>query len=140
MALVSTLATEQQYSERILMLDWFQKWLKHRSPADGSKHRRLSADQQRCAQQDAARLVLYHFNSCPYCRRVRRVMRRLEVTIALRDIHADTQALQALVAGGGRRTVPCLSIETDNDVIWLYESAAIIDYLRQHFDTGERPS
>jgi glutathione S-transferase len=36
-----------------------------------------------------------------------------------------------LVEGGGRATVPCLRIERDGEVHWLYESRDIIDYLRR---------
>ena len=53
------------------------------------------------------------------------------IAIPLRDIHRDPQAHQELVAGGGSQQVPCLRIESADQVRWLYESADIISYLRE---------
>ncbi len=37
-----------------------------------------------------------------------------------------------LIAGGGKKQVPCLRIDSENgDVQWMYESDDIIHYLKQ---------
>jgi len=86
------------------------------------------------ADERAARLALYHYDSCPYCAYVRRAIKKLSLPIQLRNIHKDPRHLEALVAGGGRRTVPCLRIEQeDGEVEWMYESEHIKDYLVEQF-------
>ena len=80
------------------------------------------------------RYQLFQYDACPFCYRVRRFLKQAGIDIPLRDTLHDPQAYAELVAGGGRGTVPCLRIETsDADVRWLYESADIIEYLRQRF-------
>lgn len=86
-----------------------------------------------------AGLSLYHFESCPYCARVRRALRDLdlELEVELKDIHRDPAAHADLVAAMGRQTVPVLRIE-DGDV-WMPESADIIRFLYERFGGGRRP-
>ncbi len=59
-------------------------------------------------------------------------MRFLEGTsidVTLRDIHRESGAMQELMHGGGRTMVPCLQIERETGVEWMYESLDIIAYL-----------
>lgn len=79
-------------------------------------------------------LALYEFQTCPFCIKVRQEMRRLSLTIERRDAQEEGPHRAALVAGGGRAMVPCLQITDEaGRVTWLYESSAIIDYLRRRF-------
>jgi glutathione S-transferase len=81
------------------------------------------------------RLALYHFETCPYCIRVRRAIKRLGLQIELRNAHLPFYQ-QELSLQGGRYQTPCLRIEPLEDgdgVAWLYESADIIRYLEQRF-------
>lgn len=118
------------------MRPWFQKTLDLVHPARSISHIRRPADAQRAAEQAASQLELYHFNTCPYCLRVRRAMDRLRLPIVMRDIHVDEAARRALIAGGGRQTVPCLHIHDSAQEAWLYESADIVRYLEQRFGPG----
>lgn len=79
------------------------------------------------------RHVLYQYASCPFCARVRAFLEREGIDIEIRDTLRDPEARRELVEGGGRATVPCLRIERDGDVRWLYESLDIIDYLRRRY-------
>jgi glutaredoxin len=94
---------------------------------------RSAAEQARV--DDATRsLALYHFAACPYCRKTRRDIRLLGLGIEERDIKREPARKAELVAGGGKRQVPCLRIEEpDGTVRWMYESRAITDYLRGRF-------
>jgi glutathione S-transferase len=75
-------------------------------------------------------LALYHFESCPYCERVRGALRRLDLEIELRDVQTEPGWRQELVAATGRSMVPCLRIEqTGGGPRWMHESADIIRYL-----------
>jgi glutaredoxin len=91
----------------------------------------------------SASLVLYQSTYCPYCHRVRRYLEQAGIELPTRDVNRDPQARRELVDGGGSATVPCLRIEEDGRVRWLYESLDIIDYLRRAFESsttqGVRP-
>ncbi|MDP1653433.1 MAG: glutathione S-transferase N-terminal domain-containing protein [Rhodocyclaceae bacterium] len=79
-------------------------------------------------------LVLYQFKTCPFCIKVRQEMRRLSLDIERRDAQGEGPHRDALVAGGGRAMVPCLKIaDQAGHSQWLYESGAIIEYLRGRF-------
>ena len=75
--------------------------------------------------------ILYHFDSCPYCLRVRRFLEEEHIRMPMKDVLRDPDAYRELVAGGGDTQVPCLRIQNGDDVRWLYESTDIIDYLRR---------
>lgn len=93
-----------------------------------------SADAQALVDEQCKNLTLYHFPSCPFCVRVRRQMKRLNLPIRLLDPRQDPQWMQTLQTEGGKEQVPCLQIvETDGSSTWLYESADINDYLAQRF-------
>ena len=74
--------------------------------------------------------VLYQYDTCPFCRRVRAFLDRSGIDMPMRDPTRDMAAFRELLAGGGRTTVPCLRI-TDGrgETSWLYESNDIIEYL-----------
>jgi glutaredoxin len=96
-----------------------------------------SAQAQAAVDARTARLALYHFPTCPFCLKVRRVTRRLALDIELRDARNDDSARAALLAGGGKPQVPCLLItEVDGRETWLYESDAIIAWLEHEFGTA----
>ena len=79
-------------------------------------------------------LALYYFDTCPYCRAVTRQMKRLNISVELRNIHRNEDHLKALMKHGGKRTVPCLLIEKDSKKgKWMYESMDIIAYLNKQY-------
>ncbi len=84
-------------------------------------------------------LALYHSPTCPFCHRVFDALHSLGFTPDLENGKAGDIALkstrdkknkQALVAGGGKATVPCLYIEHEEGGEWLYESLDIIAFLQ----------
>jgi glutaredoxin len=81
-------------------------------------------------------LALYQFERCPFCVKVRRQVRRLGLNIELRDAQNDPRWRQELIAGGGELQVPCLRIEENGAVRWMYESDDINAYLAQRFGTA----
>jgi glutathione S-transferase len=84
---------------------------------------------------DARRtLLLYQFDSCPYCARVRREISRLGLDIPVAHTDRDPAARQQLVRMNGRTQVPCLVI----DGTPLLESADIIDWLAAYAERGAR--
>jgi glutaredoxin len=93
---------------------------------------RPKEDQDRIDRETAA-LRLYHFNACPYCKKVRRDIRLMGLKIDEADIKLDPSARVALIAGGGKKQVPALRIEESGAVTWMYESRDISSYLRERF-------
>lgn len=79
-------------------------------------------------------LSLYQFNSCPFCVKVRRQMRRLSLNIELRDAKNDSSFKKELITAGGKYKVPCLRIDHKNKKTeWLYGSNEINIYLQSNF-------
>jgi glutaredoxin len=82
-------------------------------------------------------LALYQFRTCPFCIKVRQEMRRLSLNIALLDAQPEGRHRADLLRGGGRAMVPCLRItDAAGESEWLYESDAIVAYLRGRFAEG----
>lgn len=81
----------------------------------------------------AQSLALYQFEACPFCVKVRRAMKRQSVKFDLRDAKNDQTHRAELETGGGKIKVPCLRIEQDGQVQWMYESSDIVAYLEREF-------
>ena len=93
-----------------------------------------SADAQQAVDARTRNLALYHFPTCPFCIKTRRVMRRLSLNIELRDARHDEAHRAALIAGGGKPQVPCLLItDAAGQQTWLYESDEINAWLNREF-------
>lgn len=99
-----------------------------------SKVKRSSEEQ---AQVDASvqEMSLYQYFACPFCIKVRRHIRRLNLPMAYRDAQVrGGEHRNTLAQEGGAVKVPCLRIEEKGKTIWLYESNDIIAYLNKRFD------
>ena len=87
---------------------------------------------QQSIDESTKALRLYEFKACPFCVKVRRELVRLGAEIERRDASRNATFKRELVEGGGQYKVPCLRITTaDGSYTWLYESDAIIHFLRQ---------
>ena len=76
--------------------------------------------------------VLYQYDTCPFCARVRYFLEAEGIDIPMKDTMRDPVAFRELLKGGGRATVPCLRIEDDAGAVrWLYESNDIVEYLAE---------
>lgn len=73
-------------------------------------------------------LVLYKFDSCPYCRRVQRVLDQLDLEVELRDTRENPDHRRELRKQTGRTQVPCLFIDGEP----MFESADIVDWLQAY--------
>jgi glutaredoxin len=77
-------------------------------------------------------LSLYQLYACPFCVKTRRAIHRLNVPITLRDVKLEPYRSE-LEREGGQIKSPCLRIETEEGVQWMYESNEIIKYLERRF-------
>jgi glutaredoxin len=90
--------------------------------------------EQQAVDARTRNLALYHFPTCPFCLKTRRVIRRLSLDIELRNARSNEVHRAALIAGGGKPQVPCLLITADDgQQTWLYESDAINAWLSREF-------
>ena len=92
-----------------------------------------SEDNQKAVDARALNLSLYQFHTCPFCVKVRRALHRLNVNIELRDAKTEKYENE-LVEKGGKRKVPCLRIEKNGNIQWMYESKDIVAHLQQVFN------
>ncbi|GIU13712.1 glutaredoxin family protein [Shewanella morhuae] len=96
------------------------------------KKRQRPQDEQQKIDVQTQTLTLYQYPACPFCVKVRRAIRRQGLNIKTLDAkkspHKDELTVQ-----GGKQQVPCLRIEDNGQVQWLYESKEIISYLDQRF-------
>lgn len=98
----------------------------------GTKLKRSPQAQQQ-VEKEVQGLTLYQFFACPFCIKTRRAMYKLNLPIAKRSVSEGSPYRDELKQGGGEIQTPCLRIESDGEVIWLYESSEIIKYLKQRF-------
>ena len=73
-------------------------------------------------------LSLYYSPYCFFCHKVLGYMSKNNIEIELKNT-SDRENAAALMQGGGKTQVPCLRIEDDSQVQWMYESNDIIAYL-----------
>jgi glutaredoxin len=92
---------------------------------------------QREIDDRTSSMAIYQFETCPFCVKVRRELRRQSLSIELRDAKNDLDIKAELVREGGRHKVPCLRTDNpDGSIDWLYESTDIIAHLQDRFSLG----
>ncbi|TEW53996.1 glutaredoxin [Psychromonas sp. RZ22] len=96
------------------------------------KKLKRDADLQQKIDQETQNLQLFQYQACPFCVKVRRAIRRQSLHIKLVDAKQENNRKQ-LSELGGQVKVPCLRIEENNEVTWMYESSDIIKYLENKF-------
>ena len=104
----------------IVFFDWISR----------PKAMQRTQEAQNSAQDSMSGLSLYQFFACPFCVKTRRAIHKLNWDIELRDINKDQTYREELAQGGGKVKVPCLRIENNGKVQWMYESNEIISYLQ----------
>tara|TARA_R110002153_G_scaffold61065_2_gene164850 strand:- start:38 stop:409 length:372 start_codon:yes stop_codon:yes gene_type:complete len=98
----------------------------------GFKLKRTAEAQQQVATE-LEKLSLYQFFACPFCIKTRRAMYKMNLPIVKRNASQGSPYREELLQGGGKIQTPCLRIEKDDGVEWLYESSEIISYLEKRF-------
>ena len=79
-------------------------------------------------------LLLYKYDSCPFCRRVFRSIDQLGLDVPTADIQRDPANRAELARVAGRTTVPCLFIDGQP----LFESADIVAWLTAYAEAGAK--
>lgn len=90
------------------------------------------------ATQPAQPLILYEYEACPYCRRVREALTALHLDVEIRPCPRGGQRFRPqAVARGGKRQFPLLV--DPNTETTLYESRDIVQYLFRTYADGVVP-
>lgn len=90
--------------------------------------------EQQAIDERTKKLSLYQFKTCPFCIKVRRQIKRLSLNISILDAQNNEEHRFELLNGGGEIKVPCLKIISENgEIIWMYESNEINQYLAEQF-------
>lgn len=74
-------------------------------------------------------LVLYHFEACPYCAKVRNAISELGIDVEMRDTRKNDDFRDELVSLTGKTQVPCLVIDGKP----MHESDEIVKCLRENY-------
>ena len=98
----------------------------------GTKLKR-SPEKQAKVAEESQKLALYQFFGCPFCIKTRRAMYKYNVPIQKRNVSEGSPYREELLQGGGKIQTPCLRIENEKGVEWMYDSKAIISYLEERF-------
>jgi len=98
----------------------------------GSKLKRTEERQQEVNKELEAFSLYQHF-ACPFCTKTRRAMHKMNLPMQMRSVTQGSTHRAELLEGGGKVTVPCLRIEKEGKVEWMYESSDIINYLEKRF-------
>ncbi len=83
------------------------------------------------AKQPAELLVLYEFEACPFCRKVRDVFVELDLSFVSKTCARGSHTRAELVARGGKALFPYLI--DPNTGVEMYESDDIIAYVRETY-------
>ena len=75
-------------------------------------------------------LVLYHFEWCPFCVRVREYLQDRGIEITEKDTKQDPQAQAELIEKTGKTQVPCLFIDGEP----LFESGDIVKWFEENIN------
>lgn len=107
----------------ILFLDWMTS----PKPIPASRER------IEFIQEKVKDMEIYEFRACPFCVRVRRFMKKNNISIKTKDARRNVDFAQELIKGGGKLQVPCLKIGGD-EIKWMYESKDIIIFLNSYLE------
>ena len=111
----------------ILFLDW----------ATSPRPKKISSSELKAIQDKVKDMTIYEFRACPFCVRVRRFMKKNNISINTKDARRNKAFAQELIDGGGKLQVPCLKIGDSSTSGWLYESKDIILYLKKHLGISD---
>jgi glutaredoxin len=93
---------------------------------------------QKEIDQQFSGFTLFHYPACPFCVKVRRVIKKYNLSLRLVDPRNCNTEMQDLMKGGGKLKVPCLRIQNNKEgTIWMYESSSIISFLESQIPEAQ---
>jgi glutathione S-transferase len=89
---------------------------------------------ERTQMEPPPKLILYEFEACPFCRRVRETLSMLDLDCEIRPCPKDGTFRKEVLERGGKETFPYFVDETTGKE--MYESADIVNYLYKTYGNG----
>ena len=80
------------------------------------------------------KLILYEFEACPFCRRVRETLTMLDLDCEIRPCPKGGKFRDEVIEKGGKATFPYFI--DDSRGVQMYESADIVNYLYKTYGNG----
>ncbi len=94
---------------------------------------------ERLGARPAQALILYEYESCPYCRRVREAITDLDLEVEIRPCPRDGARFRPGVKErAARATFPFL-IDPNHD-LEMFDSVPIVEHLYARYGTGRAPA
>lgn len=113
-------------------MSWYQSILASFSAWFDQPVERSQREQQR-VDRIAATLTLYTRNHCSECFNLLRQLKKLNVSITVKNIRRCHIYEKELLAAGQSSNIPCLRIEQGQDVQWVSQVDEIVRFFDQKF-------
>jgi len=113
-------------------MPWLQKLVFRCSTLLTHSVKRSLKEQQK-VNKAANDLTLYVSDTCPYCARVKKQVKHLNVPLKVKNLDKCHIFQKELLSGGGKAQVPCLKIERRQGSEWVYRSDKIARYIDRKF-------
>lgn len=92
-----------------------------------------SSEQRNLLERESRRMHLYYCRSCASSLSIKRHCERIGLRVVEKDVVRVNAYRNELLNGGGEPRVPCLRVEDEQGVRWLYSQEAIRNYLNSRF-------
>lgn len=92
---------------------------------------------QRPEPEPAPQIMLFEFEACPFCRRVREVVTYLDLAVIVVPCARGSRHRAEVVSRGGRAQFPYMvDCSAGGSPVEMYESADIVSYLLNRYGAG----
>lgn len=92
-----------------------------------------SRERRDAMERESRRMQLYFSHVCPSSLAAQRYCQRLGLRVVEKNVARVLSYRNELLNEGGQSRVPCLRIEEDGEIKWLYSCDSIRSYLEQRF-------
>jgi len=116
----------------LLVMSWYQSILASVTAWFDQPVERSQREQQR-VDRIAATLTLYTRNHCTECVHLLRQLKKLNVSITVKNIRRCHIYQKELLAAGQSTNIPCLRIEKGQQVRWISQADDIDRFFDQKF-------
>lgn len=84
-------------------------------------------------ERESRKMQLYFCHDCPSSLMIQRYCQRLGLRVVKKNVAQVIRYRNELINGGGQSRVPCLRVEEEGNVYWLYSREKIKRFLAQRF-------
>lgn len=92
-----------------------------------------SVERRNAMERDSRRMQLFFSHDCPASLATQRYCQRLGLRVVEKNVARVLSYRNELLNEGGQSRVPCLRVEEEGEVKWLYSCDSIRRFLDQRF-------